>query len=63
MSSLFKNPNHVLTVSESSSNHERDHVLAALRIQLPVAWLNLTMPNETVKSGLKAKIKRSNCPK
>ena len=27
MSSLFMNPNHVLTVQESSSNHERNHVL------------------------------------
>ena len=26
-----------------------------LRIQLTVAWLNLTMPNPTVKNGLKAK--------
>ena len=26
-----------------------------LRIQLTVAWLNLTMPNRTVKTGLKAK--------
>ena len=26
-----------------------------LRIQLTVAWLNLTIPNQTVKNGLKAK--------
>ena len=26
-----------------------------LRIQLTVTWLNLTMPNQTVKNGLKAK--------
>ena len=27
MSSLFKNPNYVLTVLGSSSNHERNHVV------------------------------------
>ena len=27
MSSLFKNPNHVVTALGSSSNHERNHVL------------------------------------
>ena len=27
MSSLFKNPNHVLIVYGSSSNHERNHAL------------------------------------
>ena len=27
MSSLFKNPNHALTVQGSGSNHERNHVL------------------------------------
>ena len=29
--------------------------MSCLRIQLTVAWLNLTMPNQTVKNGLKAK--------
>ena len=27
MSSLFDNPNHVLTVYGFSTNHERDHIL------------------------------------
>ena len=27
MSSLFKNPNHDLTIQGSNSNHERNHVL------------------------------------
>ena len=30
-------------------------IMSCLRIQLTVAWLNLTMPNQTVKNGLKAK--------
>ena len=56
MSSLFKNPNHVLAVYGSSSKLERNHVLTVyLRIQLTVAWLNLIIPNKTVKNGLKAK--------
>ena len=53
MSSLFKNPNHVLF---------KDPVVILkeimpwqLRIQLTVAWLNLAMPNQTVKNSLKAK--------
>ena len=29
--------------------------MSCFRIQLTVAWLNLTMPNQTVKNGLKAK--------
>ena len=33
MSSLFKNPIHVLIVKESSSNHERNH---ALTLQDPI---------------------------
>ena len=32
-----------------------------LRIQLAVVWLNLTMPNQTVKMA--QRLKRSNCPK
>ena len=30
-------------------------IIPYLRIQLTVAWFNLTMPNQTVKNGLKAK--------
>ena len=29
--------------------------MSCLKIQLTVPWLNLTMPNQTVKNGLKAK--------
>ena len=53
MSSLFKNPNYVLfkdpvvIMKQIMSDY--------LRIQLTVAWLNLIMPNQTVKNGLKAK--------
>ena len=54
MSSLFKNPNYVLfkdpvvIMKQIMSDY--------LRIQLTVAWLNLIMPNQTVKNGLKAKL-------
>ena len=30
-------------------------IISYLRIQLTVAWLNLNMPNQTLKNGLKAK--------
>ena len=42
---LFKDP--VVIMKKSCPD--------CLRIQLTVAWLNLTMPNQTVKNGLKAK--------
>ena len=45
MSWLFKDPSVI-----------RKEVMPwLLRIQLTVAWLNLTMPNQTVKNSLKAK--------
>ena len=46
MSSLLKNPNHVLTVSWLFPD--------CLRIQLTVVWLNLSKLSQTV-NGLKAK--------
>ena len=53
MSWMFKNPSHVLikdlVVSWKKSYPD------CLRIQLTVAWLNLAIPNQTVKNGLKAK--------
>ena len=56
ISSLFKNPSHVLIVYGSISNNERNHALTAKDpIQLTVTWLNLTRPNQTVKNNLKAK--------
>ena len=52
MSSLFKNPGHVLFKDLVVIMKE---IMSCLRIQWTVAWLNLTMPNQTVKNGLKAK--------
>ena len=51
MSSLFKSSNHVLFPVVIMKKLCPDF----LRIQSTVAWLNLTMPNETVKNDLKAK--------
>ena len=46
MSSVFKNPNQVVTVWRSSSD--------CLTIQVIVAFPNLIMANQTVKKGQKA---------
>ena len=53
MSSLFKNPNYVLFKDPVAIM--KQIMSDYLRIQLTVAWLNLIMPNQTVKNGLKAK--------
>ena len=51
MSSLFKNPNHVLFKDPVVIMKEITSLL--LRVQLTVVWLKLTMPNQTVKNGPK----------
>ena len=53
MPSLFKNPNHVLF--KDPVVILKEIMSWQLRIQLTVAWLNLAMPNQTAKNGLKAK--------
>ena len=54
ISSLFKNPNHVLIVPGSSSNYERNYALT-VKDPIKVTRLNLTMSNQTIKNSLKAK--------
>ena len=51
MSSLFKNPNHVLFKDPVVIMKKIMSLL--LRVQLTVVWLKLTMPNQTVKNGPK----------
>ena len=51
MSSLFKNPNQ----SKDQIVIMKEICPDCLRIPLTVAWANLTMANQTVKSGLKTK--------
>ena len=53
MPSLFKNPNHVLF--KDPVVILKEIMSWQLRIQLTVAWLNLAMPNQTVKPGPKIK--------
>ena len=48
-------PSHKCLPEKSCLHCLRILIMSCLRIQLTVAWLNLTMPNQTVKNGLKAK--------
>ena len=55
MSSLLNNPNNFLSVKEPVVIMNEIMSWLFKDIQLTVAWLNLTMPNQTVQNGLKAK--------
>ena len=54
MSSLLNNPNDFLSVKEPVVIMKEIMSWLFKDIQLTVAWLNLTMPNQTVQNGLKA---------
>ena len=55
MSSLLNNHNNFLSVKEPVVIMNEIMSWLFKDIQLTVAWLNLTMPNQTVQNGLKAK--------
>ena len=57
MSWLFKNPNHVLIVQGSSSNHESNHVLTVTDPIVTGTWLNFNHAQSNPR------LKRSNYPK
>ena len=48
-------PSHKCLPKKSCLHCLRILIMSCFRIQLTVAWLILTMPNETVKNGIKAK--------
>ena len=48
-------PSHKCLPQKSGLHCLKILIMSCFRIQLTVAWLNLTMPNETVKNGIKAK--------
>ena len=48
-------PSHKCLPEKSGLHCLKMLIMSCFRIQLTVAWLNLTMPNETVKNGIKAK--------